>query len=120
LYPLSFSLPDGQTRASVKKYFLNLSLELYAVDVNDFLHSSVTGAKICFHQFRTKKRQTLESIAKYFPRKTSNISLNSKNMETPFWGAEGCILVTFWGVEGRILVTFSSTLIDLPTIYKAG
>jgi hypothetical protein len=92
----------------VKKYFLTLSLELTAVEVNDCLHSSMTGGKICFHHFGRKKRQTLESMAKYCPRKPSKITLKNKYMGTPIWAA-----------EGRILVEFSSTLLDLPTISKA-
>jgi hypothetical protein len=63
-YPLLFSLPGGQSRESVKKYSLIFSLELYIVEFNDFLHSSVTDDKICIHHFGTKKRQTVENIAK--------------------------------------------------------
>ena len=59
-YPLLFSLLV-ETQDIIKKNS-SLSLEPYAFEVNDVLHSTMTGSKICSEQFGKEKRQTLESI----------------------------------------------------------
>jgi hypothetical protein len=95
LYPIRSSFPAGETRGSVEKIFPHVRLETFAVEVNNFLRNSMTGGKICFRHFGTKKRQTLESITKYCRRKSRKYKLTRKYTGITFRVAGECKLVEF-------------------------
>jgi hypothetical protein len=69
---LGSSLSDRGAQTSAKKNISSQLMEWNAVEVDDFLHSIVTGDRSWFHHFAPeKKNKAWNGITQHCPRKRS-------------------------------------------------